>query len=94
MAQFTETHALEATHKVTLDGRNKLSVCGVRDVESFDEGMVVLNTVRGTLIIHGENLHLQMLSIDGGQVALDGMVDSLVYEDEVQRGGFFSRLLG
>lgn len=94
MVQFPETQALEAPHKVVLEGRNKLSVCGVRDVESFDENTVVLSTVRGTLIVRGENLHLQMLSLDGGQVALDGVVDSMLYEEEVQRGGFFSRLLG
>ena len=87
--------AMELPHKITLDGRQKLNVSGVKDVESFDEAMVVLITVRGTLVIHGENLHLQMLNLDGGQVTLDGRVDAMDYEDEGGgRQGFFARLLG
>lgn len=94
MTQHLETQTVEMPHKVALEGRRNLSVSGVRDVESFDETMVVLETVRGTLIVRGEGLHLQMLSLDGGKVAVDGKVDSLTYEDNVRGGGLFSRLFG
>ena len=85
---------LALPHKLTLDGREKLTMDGVKDIESFDETMVVLETVRGTLIVHGEGLHLQMLSLDGGQVAVDGLIDALTYEESRRKGGLFSRLLG
>lgn len=85
---------LALPHKLTLDGREKLTMDGVKDVESFDERMVILETVRGTLIVQGEGLHLQMLSLDGGQVAVDGLVDSLTYEAPRRKGGLFSRMLG
>lgn len=88
------TQTLELPHKVTLEGRNKLAISGVKDVESFDESMIVLNTVRGTLVVRGSDLHLQMLNLDGGQVAVDGVIDSMVYEEEQHRGGFLSRLWG
>lgn len=65
---------LELPHKLVLESRKKLSVSGVKEVESFDEASVVLNTNRGTIIIRGEGLHLQMLSLDGGQVSVDGLV--------------------
>ena len=94
MAQAYEAQALQAPHKVTLEGRCKLAVSGVTDVESFDETMIVLQTSRGTLIIRGDGLHLQMLSLDGGQVAVDGTVDSMIYEEDARKGGFFQRLLG
>lgn len=94
MAQTYESQSLQAPHKLTLEGRSKLAVSGVTDVESFDETMIVLDTNRGTLIIRGDGLHLQMLSLDGGQVSVDGTVDSMVYEDNTRKGGFFSRLLG
>lgn len=87
-----EERALESAHKLTLDGRGRLSVSGVSDVESFDEQMVVLMTTRGTLVVRGEQLHLEMLSLEGGEVRLEGMVDSLVYEADSREGGFFSRL--
>ena len=64
-------------------------------VESFDEEMVVLHTTKGTLVIRGSGLHLQLLSLDGGQVHVDGMVDSMTYENEVREAGsFFARLFG
>lgn len=94
MVNQSGSQALEAPHRVVLEGRNKLSVSGVRDVESFDESMIVLNTVQGVLVVRGRDLHLQMLSLEGGQVAVDGQVDSLQYEEEQRRGGFFGRLLG
>lgn len=87
-----EDRALESAHKLTLDGRGHLSVSGVSDVESFDEQMVVLATSRGTLVVRGEQLHLEMLSLEGGEVRMEGQVDSLTYESDVHDGGFLSRL--
>ena len=95
MAAVQESKALELPHRLVLEGRGKLSITGVTEVESFDENTVVLCTTRGTLVVHGRQLHLSMLSLDGGQVSVDGTVDSLVYEDEQPAGGgFFARLFG
>ena len=81
-------------HELRLDGRAKLTVTGVREVESFDETAVALHTVRGLLIVHGSQLHLRSLSNDGGQIAITGLVDTLSYETEQKRGGFLRRLFG
>lgn len=94
MAFEYEQKSLELPHKLTLDGRNRLNLSGVKEVESFDEGMVVLHTTRGTLVVRGDGLHLQLLSLDGGQVQVDGTVNSMTYEDGVRTGGFLSRLFG
>lgn len=94
MAQAYDAPAVQAPHKITLEGRSKLTVTGVTDVESFDETMIVLDTNRGVMVIRGDGLHLQMLSLDGGQAAVDGTVDSILYEDDMKKGGFFSRLWG
>ena len=79
-------------HELRLENREKLSVTGVREVESFDENAVVLHTARGVLIIRGENLHLKTLSIDGGQVAVSGTLGSLSYAEAQTSGGLFQRL--
>ena len=79
-------------HELRLENRARLNVTGVREVESFDESAVVLHTAKGVLVIRGQSLHLQTLSIDGGQVAVDGTGDALVYEETQKQGGFFSRL--
>jgi sporulation protein YabP len=94
MAYAAETKALVGAHRMELDGRSRLSVTGVQDVESFDEETVVLVTVQGTMVVRGEGLHLQMLSLESGQVTVEGRVDSMTYEDDAPGGGFFARLFG
>lgn len=95
MAYVQEERALSVPHRLTLDSRSKLAITGITEIESFDENTIVLYTTRGTLVIHGRQLHLSMLSVDGGEVSVDGTVDSITYEDETHTGGsFLSRLFG
>ena len=81
------------TQRLTLDSRAQLAVSGVEEVERFDENAVVLKTVCGMLIVRGSGLHLRQLSVDGGQVAVDGRVDALTFE-ELRQGSFWERLFG
>lgn len=86
---------LSAPHHVVLEERKNLTVSGVEDVERFDENTIVLSTSKGTLVVTGENLHIEKLSLDGGDLKVDGDIDALAYEDSGggRSGGFFSRLL-
>lgn len=82
-------------HRLQLDGREKLTVSGVEDVERFDDQCIVLRTGAGTLVVSGEGLHIGKLSLDGGELHVDGRIDAVTYEDApVQSGGFFARLFG
>lgn len=83
----------ELPHRLSLSERSKLTVTGVTEVISFDETMVALQTCMGMLNVQGSQLQLKTLSLDGGQVEVDGTVSSLVYE-EAKPGGFLSRLFG
>lgn len=77
-----------------LEEREQLSVSGVEEVESFDENTIVMLTNRGTLIVRGEELHIEKLSLDGGDLKVEGTIDSLTYEDSGRdrAGGLFARL--
>lgn len=80
-------------HRLTLEGREKLTVSGVEDVERFDETCIVMSTCAGTLVITGEELHFGKLSLDGGELHVDGHIDGVNYEEEQpRREGLFSRL--
>ncbi len=81
-------------HKLALEERGKLTMTGVTEVVSFEENAVVLRTSLGTLIVHGRDLQLKTLSLDGGQVAVDGTVSALVYEEPRTTGGILRRLFG
>ena len=85
----------EMPHTVILEGREKLSISGVVDVQSFDEDQVLLETVRGMLVVRGQGLHVERLQLEAGELIVEGEVGCLEYDDSVQpRGGFFSRLFG
>ena len=85
----------EAAHHILLEGREQLTISGVEEVESFDENTIVMSTVKGTLVVRGEDLHIEKLSLDGGDMRVEGSVDSLTYEDDRSgRGGLLARLLG
>ena len=82
-------------HCLELIGREQLTVSGVEDVERFDETGIVMSTAAGTLVVTGEDLHIGKLSLDGGELHVDGRIDAVSYEDGGQeRQGFFRRLFG
>lgn len=81
-------------HKLTLNERKNLTLSGVSEVVSFDEGAVILKTGLGTLVVQGKDLKLRNLSLDGGQVAVDGVISALIYEENRPSGGMLRRLFG
>lgn len=80
-------------HKLTLDERKSLTMTGVTEVVSFDDGCVVLRTCLGTLLVQGRELQLKQLTLDGGNVAVEGHISALSYEEPRQPGGWLSRLM-
>lgn len=82
-------------HNVIIEGREKISISGVSDVESFDEGMVCLYTSKGYMIIKGDGLHAQKLNLENGELSLVGEILQIEYDDRQKKsGGFLSKLFG
>ena len=83
----------EMNHALSLDDRERLCVSGVSEVDSFDEETVVMLTSKGRLIVRGHGLHIEKLSVDIGELTVEGTVNSLEYSDDFRTGGgFFARL--
>ena len=68
-------------HKLTLNERKSLTMTGVTEVLRFEDTAVVLRTSLGLLTVQGQDLKLKTLSLEGGQVAVDGQMFALVYEE-------------
>jgi sporulation protein YabP len=66
-------------HRLMMQNRSSLSITGIRDVVSFDENQVILDTDMGLLTIKGKELHVSRLTLEKGEVDVDGTADSLVY---------------
>ena len=73
-------------HKLQLNERKSLTMTGVTEVVSFDETAVILQTSLGLLIVQGQQLQLKNLSLEGGQVMVEGTISALSYEEPRQGG--------
>ena len=79
-------------NNLTLEGRRKLTVSGVEEVESFDENEISMRTGEGDLIVRGEGLRVDRLNVEGGDVNILGSISELRYEDAAPEKGFWARL--
>lgn len=79
-----------------LENREKLSVSGVIDVESFNDEYVVVDTELGVLIVKGVDLHINKLNIDSSELGIEGEIISCEYTERDgsrnKGGGFFARM--
>lgn len=81
-------------HSVSMEDRCRMNVTGVEDVESFDETVIVMNTSQGDLIVRGSGLHIGKISLDVGQLSVEGVINELSYEEKQTQSGFWQRLFG
>ncbi len=75
----------ENFHNVIMEGRSKVSISGVTDVDCFDENKILIYTVMGELTIKGKHLQVDDFSVDTGEMSLKGDVWSLTYGDKDKR---------
>ncbi len=90
-----DEHMDHRVHKISFMNRGVGLVTGVKEVRSFNEMEVLLDTDMGVLSIKGSELHVTKLNLEKGEVEVDGTIDSLVYEEIKERkdsGGLFGKL--
>ena len=69
-------------NNIILEERKKLSISGVTDVESFDDGRIMAFTTLGELEIKGSKLHVSEMSLESGEAVITGEIKSIVYGDK------------
>ncbi|MBP3337927.1 MAG: sporulation protein YabP [Lachnospiraceae bacterium] len=81
-------------HKLQLNDRKQGIISGVKDVISFDPEVVLLDTYLGLLTIKGKDLHVKRLTLERGEVDIEGEIDSFLYTESksAKRAAFASRL--
>lgn len=88
-----EKNSIRTPHNIIMEDRKKLSVSGVSDVDSFDEKTVIVYTDSGELTVKGDDLHINSLSVETGELMLEGKISAMIYADEQPRNtGFFSKV--
>jgi len=74
-------------HRVILTNREDVLIEGVINVEKFDDLEIILETDMGILSIRGEELHIEQLSLEQGQLAVKGVVKTVDYIEDGGRTG-------
>ncbi|MCD7835404.1 MAG: sporulation protein YabP [Lachnospiraceae bacterium] len=76
-----DLNGISRMHKVTMTNRKTCTLNGINDVLSFDIHEILLETEQGMLMIKGDELHVNRLTLDKGEVDVEGKIDSLTYSD-------------
>lgn len=83
-------------HKTVIEGKRRVTVTAVEDIDSFNENEVIFLTAAGMMTVTGSDLHINRLSLEEGLIIIDGEVDSVDYadlaEERTERPGMFSKL--
>lgn len=84
----------EKKHSLEMLGREKLTVSGVEDVDSFDDDRVVAYTTEGIMTVRGAELRINRLNVEVGELEIEGIVDSITYEDghKTSGGGLLGKI--
>ena len=87
---------LGVSHRLTLNNRDRGNLTGILDVISFNASQIVLDTDMGLLTIRGKDLHVSRLSLEKGEIDIEGRTDSFTYSsnESIRKAGqsFLSRL--
>lgn len=84
----------EVIQNIVLENRKKLSLSGVRDVLSFDDQIVILDTELGMLTIKGEDIRINKLSLDTTEVIIEGKINCINYSEKQDKKTSSGSLIG
>ncbi len=82
-------------HKLIMQNRQKVDLTGITEVISFDNKVIELETVEGAVRFAGEGLHVKRLTLEKGEVELEGRIQEIIYHESQKAktaGGMLSRL--
>jgi len=82
-------------HNIVLNNKKHLSISGVIRVENFNESTIVLVTEFGQMTIEGAALHISKLSLETGDMNIDGEISGLFYSGDGydrKASGLFGRI--
>ena len=79
MEKRVENKVEDKKSNISLENRKRLVLSGVVEVISFDEEKIDLTTNLGNLTIKGEELKMNKLDVQNGDVIIIGSIASMIY---------------
>ena len=83
---------ISVNQNIIIENRKCLNISGVKEVTSFDDETILLDSVQGKITIKGDGLHVESFNTITGDFCANGKVHAVVYMSYAKTGGFISRL--
>ena len=86
---------MDEKQNVCLFSRSRMELSGIREVESFTETAITLDSVLGMIAIEGKNLKIESFSAEKGELYINGEFDGMYYygkQNKDEKNGFLSKL--
>ena len=94
--ELDDNKIVRRSHSILMENREKVTVTGVVDVDSFDEASVIMVTEMGFITLHGSDLHINKLNLEDGQLIIEGDIIAVEYSQndgiKGKGSGVFGRL--
>lgn len=84
---------LRVNHSMIVENRKKLTLTGIKEVISFDDETIMLESGLGKLAVKGFGLHILNYNTETGDLSAEGKIHALIYTAKESNEGFFSRIL-
>ena len=82
-----------AIQNVIIENRGKLNISGIKEVISFDDETLLLDTSLGKMTVKGENIRVESFNTETGDLLATGKIHAVVYmSDAKTSGGFLSKI--
>ena len=81
-----------APHRLLISDRRLLTLNGVIDVVDFSDRCLTLNTEEGYIVIDGNNMRIENLASDSGEITVNGEFNGFYYKSDAERKSFFGKL--
>lgn len=91
---MTETKVNFKNQNILVEDRNRVTITGVEQVDSFNDNTIILRTIKGGMVIKGEGLNVGKLNLDDGNIKIDGIINGISYIDKElsQKGNIIGKI--
>ena len=72
--------------------KNKIIVCGVQKVESFDEKEILIKLSDNVINIKGSDFCMQEMAVSSGKLTFLGQIHSFQYLNKIDKTSFIKKL--
>lgn len=87
-----EEKQVKKVHNLRLQANKNLEMSAIKNVPTFNDKSIFVELYDQNLIITGENLNIQALDLESGNLQVTGLICGLRYTSERNTQSFFKKI--